>query len=227
MKTLVGFVVYIFLSCPLLAQVWPSTISVTGSGEISVVPDQVELVVGVETRHENLLEAQRQNDIRVSAALRFLKDIRINEKDIQTDFLDVHPDYDSNPSITEPVAFTVTKNVSLQLTNVAGLQAILNGLLTNGVNHVRSVKFRTSELKKLKKRVRLLAVKDAKEKADALASELGVRRGKVHSVGESEWGGGYGGGGSGGGGSPEDRSVALAAGQIRVSTTVSVAFLVE
>jgi len=47
----------------------PPMISVTGSVEVKVAPDEIFLRVGVETRHENLEDAKKQNDERISKAL--------------------------------------------------------------------------------------------------------------------------------------------------------------
>ena len=42
----------------------PPQISVSGSAEVKVAPDEIHLSVGVETRHEAVEEAKRQNDVR-------------------------------------------------------------------------------------------------------------------------------------------------------------------
>jgi len=63
----------------------PPMISVSGSAEVKVAPDEILLRVGVETRHENLHAAKKQNDERVGNALAFLKGSRVKGKDVQTD----------------------------------------------------------------------------------------------------------------------------------------------
>ena len=119
---------------------------------------------------------------------------------------------------------------------------ILTGLINNGVNTVQGIEFHTSELRKYRDQARAMAIKAAREKADAMASELGVKRGKVYSVnvndaggwygnGYGYWGGGYGGGAfqnsvqNAGGTSVEEET--FSAGQISVSATVSASFLIE
>ena len=114
---------------------------------------------------------------------------------------------------------------------------------TNGVNYVHGIDFRTSELRKHRDTARAMAIQAAKEKADALASELGVKRGKVYSITENYWGGWWswsgsywrsrGGGGmqqnvaQNAGGASEATEGALSVGQISVSATVNVSFLIE
>ena len=49
----------------------PPLISVSGSAEVKVAPDEIHLRVGVETRQQDLEQAKRENDDRVSKALGF------------------------------------------------------------------------------------------------------------------------------------------------------------
>lgn len=79
------------------AAAW-SQITVSGSAEIKVAPDEIYLCVGVETRDASLSSAKSENDKNVSKAIKFLKQRGIKEKDIQTDFLKVQPHYESNNS---------------------------------------------------------------------------------------------------------------------------------
>jgi uncharacterized protein YggE len=220
----------------------PPRISVSGSAEVKVPPDEVYLRVGVETRHESIEEAKRQNDERISKALSFLKGTDIKPKDIQTDFISIEPIFDDHVSQTKPVAYIARKSIEIKLTKVDTFEKILAGLLTNGVNNVHGIDFRTSELRKHRDTARAMAVRAAKEKADALASELGVKRGKAYSINANEWGGWWSSGNSWGnrysgmfqnavqnaGSAPtESEEGALSIGQISVSASVNVSFLIE
>lgn len=70
----------------------PPLISVSGGAELKVKPDEVHLHLGVETRHEHLNEAKRENDERVAMALAFLKQNNVKEENVQTDFMNVRPE---------------------------------------------------------------------------------------------------------------------------------------
>ena len=72
-----------------LPQVAPPQINVTGSSEVKVAPDEIYLRLGVETRHETMEEAKRQNDERMTKALAFVKSSGVKEKDVQTDFIKI------------------------------------------------------------------------------------------------------------------------------------------
>jgi uncharacterized protein len=220
----------------------PPLISVSGSGEIKVAPDEIHLRMGVESRHEKLEEAKRENDERVAKVLAFLKASNIPSKDVQTDFISIEPTYDHDISRTKPTTYVARKSIETKLTKIEGFEALLTGLLTNGVNNVHGIEFRTSQLRKHRDAARAMAIRAAKEKADALAAELGVTRGKVYSINATEGGGwwnsgSYWGGRYGGwmlqnsvqnvGGSSEATEETMSIGQVSISASVNVSFLIE
>jgi len=226
----------------------PPQINVSGSAEVKVAPDEVDLQMGVETRDVDLQVAQRKNNEQVAAALGFLKQQGIPEKDFQTGFISIEPAYDyNNSSVTariHPLYYIVRKNIGLKLTNVVTFDAVLTGLLATGVNSVQGIDFRTSELRKYKDQARGMAIEAAKEKAEAMASALGVKIGKPYNINVNDWSGwsgwsqngfGFGGGGGGAfqnasqnaGGGGGESGPTFAVGQISISATVSVSFLMD
>jgi uncharacterized protein YggE len=220
----------------------PPLITVSGSAEIKVAPDIVCVRVGVETRNRNLQDAKRENDERVAKVLAFLKVSEVKPKDVQTDYISIEPNYDNDISREKPVIYVARKSIEIKLTKVEAFEGIITGLLTNGVNFVHGVDFRTSELRKHRDAARASAIRAAREKADALAGELGVKRGKAFTINETDWGnwsysGNYWGGSYGRGmyqnsvqnvSSPaEPTGDTLSIGQISVSATVNVSFLIE
>ncbi|MEP6662120.1 MAG: SIMPL domain-containing protein [Verrucomicrobiota bacterium] len=221
----------------------PPQINVSGSAEVKVAPDEIWLDVSVETRSETLDPARIENDGKIAQALKFLKASGIKEKDVQTDFISVQPDYDSNRSRIVPVAYIVQKSMKIRLTTVTNFQTVLTGLLKNGVNRVNDVDFRTTQLRKYRDQARAMAVRAAKEKAQALMSELGAKLGKPYNISAADNMWSYRGYGNrvnnynnmaqnmsqgGGTSTPSDDSEnAFAIGQISVSASVNVSFLIE
>jgi uncharacterized protein YggE len=220
----------------------PATISVSGSAEVKVPPDEINLDVGVEVRNPHLDQAKAQNDEKVASVLKFLKNSGIDSKDVQTDFVGIHPEF-KNERDTIPEIYVVQRSIGIRLRKVSDFEKVLTGVLKNGVNYVHGIDFRTTELRKHRDTARQMAIRAAREKADALAGELGVKVGKVQSISENTWGGWWSwSGGSwgsrryggmyqnvmqnaGGSGPSEDGS--LSVGQISVSATVNVSFALE
>lgn len=212
-------------------------ISVSGSAEIKVPPDEVLLSVGVESRAAALADAKRANDADVAKALAFLRASGVADKDVQTDYVNIEPryPYDNDSKLGErlrPQFYVVRKSIGVRLSRVGAYEEVLAGLLANGVQYVHGIEFRTTQLRK------------HRDAARALAGELGVRRGEVQAVSESYsggwwrgsgWWGNTGGGqalqnvvqqGGGGGGTGEDGGT-LAVGHISVNATVNASFAIE
>jgi len=219
----------------------PRLIQVSGSAEVKVAPDEVYLKVGVQTRNESLDAAKQENDERVSKALAFLKNSGIRTKDVQTDFISLDPEYNSS-SATKIAVYIVRKTIEVKLAKVEALEDTLTGLLNSGVNTVQGVTFRTSELRKYRDQARVMAIQAAREKANAMASNLGVKRGRVYDVSVVDSGGWWGIGGgywgtsmgngmfqnavqNAGGAGVEDG--AFSTGQISISASVNVSFAIE
>lgn len=214
----------------------PPRISVSGTAAVRVVPDEAHVMVGVVTRHANLQEATRDNGERVAKAMALIRRHGVAEKDIQLSLLRVEPEYDSSNNRTTPVAYTVHKRLDVRLTQMGNFDPLFTSLYAAGVNQVGDIEFRTTEMRRHRDRARELAVTAAVEKADALTARLGVKRGKAIDISESSsyWGAANVNSRdlrvqnqSSSGAPAESAEGDLAAGQISVTATVSVVFLLE
>ena len=190
----------------------PPQISVSGTYELKVAPDEAYVSAGVETVHVSLAEAKRESDARMGKLLKFLKSSGIEDRDIQTDYLRVAPRYyegaaapaapqldpNGNPIRTEvaitnlgPTHYVVQRSLGIRLRQIGKFDSLVSGVITNGASHVHDVEFRTTELRKHRDVARQMAVRAAKAKADALTAELGVKVGKPIQISEYDSGGGW------------------------------------
>lgn len=219
----------------------PAVVSVSGSAEVRVAPDEVLLTVGVESRDSKLEVAKKQNDESIAATIKALKDGGIDSKDIQTDFVRVDPEFDGNISRVNPTHYTVTRNIGVRIRKVDSFEKLLTAVIRAGVNRVYGIDFRTTELRKHRDKARQMAIQAAKEKADLLSKELDVKLGKVYNISENSWGG-YWQGSRGNwafqnvqvsssiptvNGEGSEEGPTLSVGQISVNASVSVSFLIE
>jgi uncharacterized protein YggE len=247
MKTKSIFIILLASLTTALAQYQqpPPQINVSGSAEVRVVPDEIRLSVAVESRNAALDAARLDNDTKITAALAFLKQADVPERDVKTDFISVRPDYDTARSRVTPVAYIVRKSIEIRLTNTVAFQTVVTGLLTNGVNFIDSVDFRTTQLRQHRDQARLLAVRAAKEKAKALTDELGVKLGRPYNVNATDNSSYLGSSSrfnnsivganayvqnvsvSSGGGASDNASDAFSVGQISITANVSISFLIE
>jgi uncharacterized protein YggE len=217
-------------------------ITVTGDAEVRVVPDEVILTLGVETWDKDLAVAKSQNDERVKKVLALAEDFGIEPKYIQTDYISIEPRYEDSYEHRDFIGYFVQKTIVITLKDISKFEDLLSGVLGAGVNYVHGIQFRTTELRQYRDQARALAIRAAKEKAEALAKELGQKVGKPTAISEGQsgwwswynawWGSRWGGGQAqnvvqnvGGGPAPAEGS--LAPGQITVNATVTVSFELE
>ena len=217
------------------------SIAVSGTAEIRVAPDEVNLRLAVESRDLRLDEAVKQNDARTAAVLKFLKEAGIEAKDVQTDYVEINPHYNTDRGVQQivPEFYLVRRNLGVRLRKVGQFDAVLAGALKSGVNYVLGIDFRTTELRKHRDAARQQAIRAAKEKAVALAAELEAKVGKPTQINEETHSGWWGAAhysnvnafaqnsiqvAPGGGGETEGN---LAVGMINVSATVNVTFALQ
>ncbi len=166
------------------------TISVSGNAEVKVVPDEVVISMSVETNNMILDKAREENDAKVSAILAMSRKFNIEDKLIQTDFLQVEPRYDNqyapNGSMSERkfLGYYVTKNITITIRDISKFEKFVAEALKLGTNYIGGTSFGTTEIRKYRDQARLDAIRAAKEKAIALAGELGQKIGKPITITE-------------------------------------------
>lgn len=164
-------------------------IQVMGEGEVKVEPDEVTLGFQIETFGRDLKEVQAENAQRTASVMETLKKFNVPPKDIQTSHAQISPRYDFNNGKRKFREYYSIKSFTLKLRDLSNYGAVLNALMDSGVENVGGVVFGSSKEKQLQLEARRKAAQDAKIKAEALASELGVKVGKPLSISENTFGG--------------------------------------
>jgi uncharacterized protein YggE len=151
----------------------PQTINVSGDAELKVAPDQAVLSLGVEVHSKLFDEARHENDRRIRAIRAAVARLGVDEKDVQTDFIQVGIVYE-NDGVT-PKFFNTQKSVVIVLHDVSKMEAVLASALDAGATHVHSIDFQTTRLREFRDQARALAVKAAGEKARDMAAAAGLK----------------------------------------------------
>ena len=216
------------------------TISVNGNAEVRVAPDIVQLLLAVETTDKTIPKAKQASDERVAKTLAVANRLGIPAKDIQTDRMSIdvtHNDTSYSSRGRDPDGYVVRRSIVLTLRDVKRFEEAMTAVLEAGTNRVDGIDFQTSELRKHRDQARAQALKAAREKAAAMAAELGMKIGKASSIQE-----GYSGAGLWGfsrrnmmqqnvsteqNGGAESGTEGFAPGLISVSAAVSVTFDLE
>lgn len=224
-------------SSPALAQdccIRPRFVSVMGTAEVNVAPDEVVLNVGVESRDKDLATAKSQHDSRVKKIIVEIRDAGVEAKNIQTSALQMTADY-SEEKVPRFLAYEVSQTIVVTLKDLTKYESLMTKLLQNGVNRINSVNFLVANDRSYKDEARLKAIRAAKEKATAMAAELGQTIGKPLEIAENSGNADYFYAAantmnvqvraSAGGGAPEESTVAP--GEVTIRASVNVSFQLE
>lgn len=157
-------------------------ISVSGEGKVKVIPDQAMISIAVESKGKESSKVKAENDRIIDKALKYLKTTKIDQKDIKTERVSLYSRHDYNKKEDYYVA---NQTINIFLRDLSQYETVMDGLMKAGVNQINSVTFQSSQLEKLKSEARILAVKDAKQKAEDFATALGQKVGKAIIVSDN------------------------------------------
>jgi uncharacterized protein YggE len=178
------------LATPVLADDFPSAISVSGEATISAAPDLAQIDAGVANDAKSAKEASDANNAAMGKVLQALKGAGLAEKDYQTSRLSLQPQYGASrtSSATPVTGFRASNRVTVKIRDVTKVASIIDTLVGAGANDIGNISFEVTQASKLLDDARAQAVVDARRKAEIYAKATGVTLGAPLSV--SEGGGG-------------------------------------
>ena len=167
------------------------TITVTGTAEIQVVPDTATISFVVSEQNASVAAAKKANDATIAKVTDLAKRFGIAATDVKTDYIRVSevtrkvkiPNSDDDYEEVHE-GFRVSRSLVIKLKEIGNFESFLTALIDAGINDVDNVVFSSSELRKYKDQARAQAIRAAREKADALAKEIGQSIGSAVSISE-------------------------------------------
>jgi uncharacterized protein YggE len=165
-------------------------ISVLGSGIVLAQPNTARITLGVEVFDASLSNAQATAANRMDAVVAKLKAAGIPDTDIRTVSYNINPQYDQrDPNQAVLRGYQVQNLVEVKTSNVAGLGALLDDVVSAGATRVMGIRFEASNMEDLKNQARDQAMANARGKAEQMARDAGVTLGRPISIEESDPGG--------------------------------------
>ena len=153
----------------------PSILSVSGSGAVQSTPDQATITMGVVTQGVTAGEAQQENAVKATAIREALHTLGIEDKDVKTEEYNFRPEYSREGNERVIVGYTASNTIRVRVQDVKIVGDVVDAVLTNGANTIHSLDFSIRDTNALRQKALESAVKDAREKADAIAHALGSR----------------------------------------------------
>lgn len=206
-----------------------AVITVTGTGQVFVIPDVANISVGVRTKGDTVSEAIALNNDQAQAIKNTLMAEGVAENDIQTSNFNVYQqsDYDFQGNPTS-IYYSVENTVYVIVRQIENLGNILDAVGRSGANNIYGVNFDVEDKSEAQTNARALAVQSAQAQALELANAAGVEMGELISIssGATTTSPNYYGYGVGGGGAMAE-SVPISSGQLPVNAQVTLTFAIK
>jgi uncharacterized protein YggE len=194
MKTKFLFLIGVLVLGTFLAACGPSTvtvqpqplqrtITVTGTGMVTLTPDIAYVTIGVHSQDASATVAMTSNNTSAQAVIAVIKAAGVADKDIQTTNFSIYPQqqYDSNGKITG-IIYMVDDSVYVTVRDLTRLGALLDSSVNAGANSINSISFDVADKTGALSQARLAAVANAKNQADELTGATGVSLGVVQTI---------------------------------------------
>lgn len=165
---------------------YPHTIAISGEGKVVAIPDIAKLNLGVTTTKVSVADAQKENTDKMNKLIKVLKDLGIDDKDIQTTNYQIYPQYNWTEDRGQYLTgYQIDQSVSVKVRETDKVGEVLAKTAAVGANQVGGLTFTVDDPEETKQEAREKALKNAQEKAATLAKMAGVHLGKLVSFSES------------------------------------------
>ncbi|MDD4923634.1 MAG: SIMPL domain-containing protein [Dehalococcoidales bacterium] len=206
---------------------------VTGSGEVTVVPDIAVLNLGVYVQMDTLEAAQAQAAESMAAIMAVLESYNIDEKDIQTSNYNVSPmwswDKDGNRYLD---GYYVSNTVTVKVRNTDDTGSIIDDVVAAGGEYtiINGISFTVDDTEAYYTQARAKAIANAIAKATQIAELTGVTLGDPNYIVDNNSNYGpiyyypaYDTSARAEGGAP----TSISTGEVKISTSIQIVFDIE
>jgi hypothetical protein len=160
------------------------SMNVSGSGQVSLVPDLASISIGVRTEADEVTDALSGNTDKANTISDILADYGVAKEDIKTSNFNVYPSDRYDPMTGEIIShyFVVENTVIVTVRDLSKLGEILSATVNAGANSIYGISFDIEDRETAISQARELAIQDAKAQAQSIATAAGVDLGDLLSI---------------------------------------------
>ncbi|MEM3369851.1 MAG: SIMPL domain-containing protein [Candidatus Micrarchaeia archaeon] len=166
------------------------TVSVTGNAQMKVLPDRVVVYAQILTRSKDSAEEAKNLNAQISdAVLTSLIKAGVNRSDIETSGFSVYPEYDWIQDQGQVLkGYAASNSMKITIADFENAGKIVDAVVNNGglISYI-NYELSAEKMNEYKAQALSEASKDAKTKAESIASGLGKTLGDVVSVSASDY----------------------------------------
>jgi len=160
------------------------TITVTGTGSVTRVPDVARVSVGVSVTKATVKGARDAAGKSMQDIIAAIKALGIDDKDIKTTGIDLSPQY-SNASTPKIVGYRMSEQLQITVRDLDKAGDVVDTATAKGATEVNGLWFEVGEPASAMDEARAAAIAQARTSAQKMAQAAGVSLGAVVSISES------------------------------------------
>ena len=162
-----------------------AVINVQGIGKIHTTPNAYSVTLVIEEQGATVSKLNQQVTAELNSIVNFLLSQGIAEQNIQSMQVRLNPRYNNTPKGRIQEGFVLTREIAFTSLDIENYDAVIDGALKRGVDRIQQFEFISVNDENAYQKALILAVKDAKHRAQLLSKELSVEIGEVVAISET------------------------------------------
>lgn len=179
MRAVLALLVLLLVMTPVAAQVpegGRNQIITHGMGRVEVPPNQASVTVGFQVQRPTAAEASAEANRVAEQILNRLQQINVRRQDIRTSGMQLSPVYTApREGAPQIVGYRASYTLTLTLTDLRQVGPSIDESVKAGANTVAGVSFGLRDMSDARKEALAAAVREAREKGDAIARAAGLQ----------------------------------------------------
>lgn len=167
----------------------PHVIAVTGSGTVIAKPDIAYLQVGYQAQNKVALTAQNEAKTKMNVIIKQLKAAGVKDADIKTTNISLYKTADYIKEVKNEY-YVAVNTVEITTRDLDHIGSLIDTAVNAGSNDLGAVRFTVEDQEKYQIQAITLALKNAGNKANAIANFSGIIINKPSKITENNYGGG-------------------------------------
>lgn len=143
--------------------------SLTGQGEVKVMPDRVLLNYRVSALKPTPDEARTEVEKTVTAFSNAVKELKLDQHSFVADDITIVPRYEYKESKQILLGYEAARNVQIKLKDFALISKVTDMAMASGINQIAGFVYQVSDPDKYKNEAAQKAIASVKEQANMLA----------------------------------------------------------
>lgn len=159
------------------------TITVSGSGTVTYIPDTALLSVGVKNVNPTLAASLAQTKETVQGLYAVCRQFKVADADVKTSYVNTDKEYNRDNQGQEHFAgYSSSQNTQVTFRDLKEFEAFTAAVLALRVSSIDDIQFTHSKAGDYSSQADLLALDDAQRSAEKIAARMKVKLGKVRHI---------------------------------------------